>query len=132
MGVDIPETVRRSGDRINFVHLRDIKGDAVDFVETWHDDGPTDMLAAIDHGGPDVTVEVRELEDGFYVADDGPGIPEENRERVFESAYSTVQDNTGFGLAIVTEIVDAHGWDVTITESASGGAQFTITGVGND
>jgi len=86
---------------------------------------------AIDHGGPDVTVEVGDLEDGFYVADDGPGIPEENREQVFKSAYSTVQDNTGFGLAIVTEIVDAHGWDVTITESASGGAQFTITGVKN-
>jgi len=87
---------------------------------------------AIDHGGPDVTVEIGDLENGFYVADDGPGIPEENRERVFESAYSSVQDNTGFGLAIVTEIVDAHGWDVTITESASGGAQFIITGVKND
>jgi len=84
---------------------------------------------AIDHGSPDVTVEVGGLEDGFYVADDGPGIPEDDREQVFESAYSTVQDNTGFGLAIVNEIVDAHGWDVTITESASGGARFEITGV---
>jgi len=84
---------------------------------------------AIDHVGPDVTVEVGSLEDGFYVADDGPGIPESDREQVFESGYSTVQDNTGFGLAIVSEIVDAHGWDVTVTESASGGARFEITGV---
>jgi len=84
---------------------------------------------AIDHVGSDVTVELGCLEDGFYVADDGPGIPEDDRERVFESAYSTVQDNTGFGLAIVSEIVDAHGWDVAVTESASGGARFEITGV---
>ncbi|UPM45131.1 mannonate dehydratase [Halocatena salina] len=47
MGVDIPETIRHFGDRINFVHFRDVKGDANRFVETWHDDGPTDMLAAM-------------------------------------------------------------------------------------
>jgi signal transduction histidine kinase len=84
---------------------------------------------AIDHAGPDVTVEVGALEDGFYVADDGPGIPEDDREQVFEWAYSTVQSNTGFGLAIVSEIVEAHRWDITIAESASGGAQFEITGI---
>jgi mannonate dehydratase len=47
MGVDVPATIRRFGDRINFVHFRDIEGDADDFVETWHDDGPTDMYAAM-------------------------------------------------------------------------------------
>ena len=84
---------------------------------------------AIDHVGPDVTVEVGRLADGFYVADDGPGIGADDREEVFKSAYSTVPDNTGFGLAIVSEIANAHGWDVTVTESASGGARFEITGV---
>jgi mannonate dehydratase len=47
MGVDVPEAIRHFGDRINFVHFRDIEGDADRFVETWHDDGPTDMLAAM-------------------------------------------------------------------------------------
>ena len=47
MGVDVPETIRHFGDRINFVHFRDVEGDADRFVETWHDDGPTDMLAAM-------------------------------------------------------------------------------------
>jgi len=47
MGVDIPETIRHFGDRINFVHFRDVEGDADQFVETWHDDGPTDMHAAM-------------------------------------------------------------------------------------
>jgi len=47
MDADIPTTIERFGDRINFVHFRDIEGDADKFVETWHDDGPTDMLAAM-------------------------------------------------------------------------------------
>ncbi len=47
MGVDIPATIRRFGDRINFVHFRDVNGDADRFVETWHDAGPTDMHAAM-------------------------------------------------------------------------------------
>ena len=48
MGVDVPETIRRFGDRINFVHFRDVLGDEEHFVETWHDDGPTDMRACVD------------------------------------------------------------------------------------
>lgn len=48
MGVDVPETIRRLGDHIKFVHLRDVRGTADSFVETWHDDGPTDMRAAVD------------------------------------------------------------------------------------
>lgn len=47
MGVDIPETIRHFGDAIHFVHFRDIRGDADEFVETWHDNGPTDMFAAM-------------------------------------------------------------------------------------
>ena len=47
MGVDVPETIRRFGERITFVHFRDVEGDADRFVETWHDAGPTDMLAAM-------------------------------------------------------------------------------------
>jgi mannonate dehydratase len=47
MGADIPETIHHFGDRINFVHFRDVEGDPDEFVETWHDEGPTDMLAAM-------------------------------------------------------------------------------------
>jgi mannonate dehydratase len=47
MGVDIPDTIRHFDNRINFVHFRDVEGDASRFVETWHDNGPTDMLAAM-------------------------------------------------------------------------------------
>jgi PAS domain S-box-containing protein len=79
---------------------------------------------AIDHGGDDVTVTVGDIDGdarGFYVADDGPGIPAEDRETVFERGYSTEHGGTGFGLAIVREIADAHGWSISATESDDGG-----------
>ncbi|MFC5277656.1 GAF domain-containing protein [Halorubrum rubrum] len=84
---------------------------------------------SVEHGGDDVTIAIGDLGDGFYVADDGPGVPEDDRDRVFESGYSTRADGTGFGLAIVEEIVDAHGWNVRVTESEAGGARVEITGL---
>jgi PAS domain S-box-containing protein len=84
---------------------------------------------AIEHAGPDVTVRVGTLEDGFFVADDGPGIPEDAREDVFEEGYSTAESGTGFGLNIVEQVADGHGWSIAATDAATGGARFEITGV---
>jgi PAS domain S-box-containing protein len=84
---------------------------------------------AVEHGGPGVTIRVGALEDGFFVADDGPGIPEERREDVLEAGVSTTSDGTGLGLAIVNRIAEAHGWTVTVTESRDDGARFGVTGV---
>ncbi|WP_435182564.1 sensor histidine kinase [Halobellus sp. EA9] len=84
---------------------------------------------AIEHGGSDVTLTVGDLPGGFYVEDDGPGIPPDEREHVFETGYSTAEEGTGLGLNIVRQVAEAHGWDVTITESGAGGARFEITGV---
>jgi PAS domain S-box-containing protein len=84
---------------------------------------------AIEHGRDDVTITVGGLEGGFYVADDGPGIPEKHRDSVLEQGYTTSDSGTGFGLAIINTVVDAHGWDVAVTESESGGARFDVTGV---
>jgi len=47
MGVDIPKTIKHFGDRIHFVHFRDVIGDAHDFVETFQDEGQTNMLEAM-------------------------------------------------------------------------------------
>jgi len=86
---------------------------------------------AVEHGGDDVTVCVGALEDGdgLYVADDGPGVRPENRSDIFESGYTLSDDGNGFGLAIVEQIVEAHGWSVSVTDSESGGARFEITEV---
>jgi PAS domain S-box-containing protein len=87
------------------------------------------MRNAIEHGGKRVSITVGDLDDGFYVADDGAGIPEDEREDVFEAGYSTTDEGTGFGLNIVNEIVEAHGWEITVCDSTEGGARFEITGV---
>ena len=83
---------------------------------------------AVEHGGEDVTVTVGELADrkGFYLADDGPGIPAAEREQIFESGHTTADEGTGFGLSIVREIAQAHGWEVRAAEAAGGGARFDI------
>jgi mannonate dehydratase len=47
MGVDIPKTIHRLGKHIRYVHFRDIRGTAESFAETFHDNGQTDMAAAI-------------------------------------------------------------------------------------
>ncbi len=87
------------------------------------------MRNAIEHGGEDVTVTVDEVADGFVLEDDGPGIAPDDREDVFEAGYTTSSTGTGFGLHIVEEIVDAHGWEITVTEGDAGGARFEISGV---
>lgn len=84
---------------------------------------------AIDHSEENVTVTVGQLRDGFYVADDGPGIPKEEREQVFEMGVTSSTRGTGFGLSIVARIVDSHGWDISVTESSKGGSRFEISGV---
>jgi signal transduction histidine kinase len=86
---------------------------------------------AIEHGGSTVRVTVGDLAGGtgFWVADDGPGIPADERETVFERGYTTRAEGTGFGLAIVREVVEAHDGEITVTESADGGARFEVTGI---
>lgn len=84
---------------------------------------------AILHGGDAVTVTIGALQDGFYIADSGTGIDPEEREDIFNTGYSTSEEGTGFGLAIVAAVAEAHDWEVTTTESQAGGARFEIHGV---
>jgi PAS domain S-box-containing protein len=84
---------------------------------------------SVEHSDTDVTVTVGTLDEaGFYVQDDGPGVPGEVRDDLFERGVSTDEEGTGFGLAIVREIAEAHGWTVELAES-DGGARFEFTGV---
>jgi PAS domain S-box-containing protein len=89
---------------------------------------------ALEHAGPDPTVRVGPLSDdhgvcGFFVEDDGPGIPENRHVKVFESGFTTNRSGTGFGLAIVKRITTAHGWTVSVRDGRDGGARFEFRGV---
>jgi signal transduction histidine kinase len=89
---------------------------------------------SVEHAGPEVEIEVGLLDDrdGLYVEDDGSGIDEAQRDRIFDHGYTDSDDGTGFGLSIVRQIVEAHGWEIAVTDSQTGGARFEITGVDVD
>jgi len=83
---------------------------------------------AREHGGSSTTVRVGAFGDGegFYVSDDGDGIPPDERDAVFEWGHTTAPDGTGLGLAIVAEIAEAHGWEVGVGDSETGGARIEV------
>jgi PAS domain S-box-containing protein len=103
---------------------------------------------AVSHAGPAVHVTVVDIRDGppeseipvaatgataaprgFAVTDDGPGVSPDDHERIFEYGVSSTAERTGFGLAIVRRVAEAHGWSVSVGESAAGGARFEFRGV---
>jgi signal transduction histidine kinase len=81
-----------------------------------------------------MAVSVREADhrEELVVEDDGPGIAEDQRERVFDrfvrldEARARDEGGSGLGLSIVKEIVTAHGGTVTVSTSALGGARFAV------
>jgi two-component system sensor histidine kinase BaeS len=90
----------------------------------------TNALKFVPSGG---SVSVTTVEDGgvaeLTVADDGPGIPPEDLDRVFDRFYRGAHaraGGSGIGLAVVASLVKAHGGDVGATTHASGGASFRI------
>lgn len=61
------------------------------------------------------------------VRDDGPGVPPERREEIFKPYFTTHQQGTGLGLAVVQQIVLAHGWEIHCLANEPRGARFRIT-----
>ena len=95
---------------------------------------------SVKHTSEGVTVTVGATDtNGLFVADDGPGIPAEERESVTDLGYTTDPDGTGTGLDIVSNVVDRQGWELRITDAdpdatrdeaaaESPGARFEIEG----
>jgi len=77
--------------------------------------GPIDV--GVDRDGEGVVV---------TIADHGPGIPEDLRQRVFEPYFTTKRDGTGLGLALVRQTVETHHGTITVSETPGGGATFSI------
>lgn len=86
---------------------------------------------AVEHGGASVTITVGSLPTGFYIEDDGVGIDDSVAQSIFDPGVSSTSTGAGFGLTIVEHVVDAHDWDIAVTESDAGGARFEVTGVGS-
>ena len=153
--IDDVLTLARQGDTVDApspVDLETMAEDAWSYVETGGaaltvaDEGRIEADAsrlkelltnlfrnAVEHGdASEITVgfaDVDNPECGVYVADDGSGIPADQRDDVFETGFSTARGGTGLGLAIVEEIATAHGWTVSVTERDDGGARFDVTGI---
>jgi len=94
--------------------------------DTVEDDSPA---SEPETANTEIQITLGELDDGFYLEDTGPGIPKADRERIFETGYTTHDNGTGFGLAIVEQIATAHDWEIRATDANEGGARFEITGI---
>ena len=125
LNTDLSRTIRADRGRLQQL-LENLIRNSVEHGST---DSRSQTDDAVEHGGTAVTVTVGELADGFYVADDGIGIPGKQREQVLENGYSTLRDGTGLGLSIAKRIADAHDWKFTVAESADGGVRVEITNV---
>lgn len=88
---------------------------------------------SVEHGVTDpendtVTVTVAPIDDGtgFYVQDDGPGIPADERPDIFDAGHTTSATGSGFGLDIARDIAIAHGWTLTLDDDYTDGARFVV------
>lgn len=86
---------------------------------------------SLEHGGAEVTVRIGDFtdRDGFYIEDDGPGIPKDARADVAEAGFTTKADGLGLGLTFVAQLAETYDWEWAITESETGGARFEFIAV---
>ena len=97
--------------------LDNLVRNAVHAVAAAEPEGGGRVIVAARNEGRMAVIEVR---------DDGPGIPEPARSRVFDPYYTTKSEGTGLGLAIVKKVVLEHGGSVECSEAPEGGACFRI------
>jgi len=74
----------------------------------------------------EVRVEIVEEKGEIIIEDSGPGIAEEDRDKLFEPFFTTKGKGTGLGLANVYANIEAHGGHIFVDQGKLGGARFTI------
>lgn len=88
-------------------------------------------IQAVDKGG-EIRIAVQRLNGAgavIEVRDDGPGVPSERRAEIFKPYFTTNEKGTGLGLAVVQQIVLAHGWEIQCLPNEPRGALFRISHV---
>ncbi|MCQ4332792.1 HAMP domain-containing histidine kinase [Natronomonas sp. F2-12] len=122
---DLPATVADRG-RVERL-FENLFRNSVEHGSTGSRPESDDAVGNGDH--PEITVgRLTGESEGFYVEDDGPGIPPEALSAVFEPGYSSHDHGTGLGLSIVRRIAECHGWTVE-AKNGRAGARFEIRGV---
>ena len=120
--IDVEESVTVEADRDRLLHIfENVYRNAAD-----HNDDPVTVRVGLLDGSAATDGGYRT---GFFIEDNGDGIPVADRDAVFEQGYTTASDGTGFGLAIARDMAENHGWDIRVTDGDAGGARFEITGV---
>jgi signal transduction histidine kinase len=86
-------------------------------------------IQAVDGGGEIEVVTHKDTaaEAALEVRDNGPGVPAERRTEIFKPYFTTQKGGTGLGLAVVQQIVLAHGWEIECLANELTGATFRIT-----
>ncbi|MBN2327081.1 MAG: hypothetical protein JXR73_07990 [Candidatus Omnitrophica bacterium] len=69
------------------------------------------------------------LEACLEIQDNGPGVPKENQDKIFQPYFTTNEKGTGLGLAMVRQIVMSHGWSIDYMDAPRQGATFLISGM---
>jgi len=72
-------------------------------------------------------VKLSSAEGALEVVDNGPGVPLEERAAIFKPYFTSTQKGTGLGLAVVQQIVLAHGWEIECLANEPRGARFRIS-----
>jgi signal transduction histidine kinase len=87
------------------------------------------LLNALDFAQGRIAIATRRAPDGraeVTIADDGPGVPEKDRERIFQRFVTTRPGGNGLGLSTSRDIAEAHGGTLTLQETPGGGATFVL------
>jgi signal transduction histidine kinase len=90
------------------------------------------LLNAIQAVGQNGEIQIASLKTGpaeaaLEIRDNGPGVTDENRAEIFKPYFTTHQQGTGLGLAVVKQIILAHGWDIEYVPNQPRGAIFRIS-----
>ncbi|WP_199712283.1 MULTISPECIES: GAF domain-containing sensor histidine kinase [unclassified Halorubrum] len=130
--VDLDEVVREAWDTVrtrNATLSVDVASDAAILADEMRLRRLFENLFrnCVEHGGPDVAVTVTGDDEGFAVADDGPGLPEDV-ERALTAADAENIKSFGLGLLVVQRVVSGHGWDLAV-DSGPDGTRFAVRDV---
>lgn len=90
------------------------------------------LLNAIQAVGPSGQIQFVARRDSaseatLEIRDNGPGVPLEQRQEIFKPYFTTHQKGTGLGLAVVQQIILAHGWEIQCLANEPKGAVFRIS-----